>query len=109
MPDEDQVEQRTQSQVCRRGLRGASGTIDDGAGRLPREGSEELIIQAEKKGWAAAAEGAKHSARGGVQTEAQTRTDTGVRVVQRMSWEAKGGPIQPRLRAELLSPWTAGP
>lgn len=77
MPDEDQVEQRTQSQVCRRGLRGASGTIDDGAGRLPREGSEELIIQAEKKGWAAAAEGAKHSTRGGVQTEAQTRTDTG--------------------------------
>lgn len=65
MPDEDQVEQRTQSQVCRRGLRGASGTIDDGAGKLPREGSEELIIQAEKKGWAAAAEGAKHSAREG--------------------------------------------
>lgn len=51
----------------------------------------------EKKGWAAAVEGAKHSTRGGVQTEVQTRTDAGVRVVQRTSWEARAGLLAPRL------------
>lgn len=91
MPDEDQVEraQSTEPGVQERPEGRASGSIDDGvAGSLSREGSEELSHSGMRRK-AGQLELRAAQLRGGVQTEVQqTRTDTGVRAVQR----TRGGP-----------------